>query len=235
MKYLKAIGQMFRVNYKMLLIFTGAVLGGAIVGTIAEAVINHFAEGFGILGMGILFSGMIFLIFVIFVSVFGGYSDFVFAVYNSRARNTYIVAKYVYLVCEFALGLIPVAVIYFIEGSLADESMDFIGYMDHPVFIVILILFVMPLIVLLFSALYAKYEKKFFWVMWTLWMLLMIGGPRVINAMSTHPDSFGAKIGFTIKNAFNAGSAESIIGIIVISAIVIVLNYLIYSNVDVRE
>lgn len=234
MNYIKAVCQSFKINKKTILLFWGVVLGGSVFGLILDLVVSYFT-GEEIWGMGIMFSGMFFGISALFGSVFSGYSDFALAVYNGRARKAYVFSKYIYLVCEYAVSVVILSATYLFEEAQATVPENFIGYFSHASFIIFSIIFVLPVVVLLMSALYAKFDKKFFWVMWAVWMIVMTGAPRMVSAMEDNPESTVAKIGFAIKNAVKIGTIESVIGIVAITVIVAVVTVAFYSNVDVKE
>lgn len=234
MTYIKSVRQLFQVNNKSLALFLGAILGGSVIGFAFDFLISHFS-GEMIVGFGILLSGIMFAILVFFGSVFNGYSDFAYAVYNGCARTPYIFGKYIYLVIEYIASLLIFGCTYMIEAHFDGENVDFIGYIEGPLPKALLIIFAAPAVVMLFSALYAKFERKFFWFMWGLYMIIFIGGPRIITAMEHNPESMAAKIGFFVKKVFSFGSTESIVAAVVLFIIVVVADILIYRNVDVRE
>lgn len=234
MKAFKAIGQTFRVSIKSFLLFEACLLGGAAFGGIMETLIYTFS-GDSVLGLAFMFAAMALVIIVMFGSVFGGYGDFAMAVYFQRSRKFYLFTKYIYYVAEYGLAALLLFGIYTIESSFVRLDSEVIMEMGNMVPVAIAGVLVVPLIVILFSALYAKFERKFFWVMWVLWMVIFAGGPRVLTAMHEHPESAVAKVGFFLENAISAGTIESFIAVIVIAIIAIAANIMIYRSVDVRD
>lgn len=234
MNYLKTTCKIVKVNFKDILIYIAVIFGGGVFGEILDLIISK-TSGESISGIGMVMSGMAFVILVFFGSVFGGYADFALAVYNGRARSTYLVGQYIMLVLEYTVSAGVFAVFNIIDANKGGADVDFIGSIPNPAPKVLAVIFGVPLIVMLFSALYAKFEKKFFWVVWVLWMALFVGGPRVLTAMEENPGSAAAKVGFTIQKALSFGSTESIIALVVIIIAIIVADILIYRNIDVRE
>lgn len=233
MKAFKAISQTFRVCIKSFLLFQLCLLGGALFGAGLEGLI-YLTSGDGVYGLSVAFAIMALAIMVMFGSVFGGYGDFAMAVFFGRSRKHYLFTKYIYYVVEyFVAGLILLGV-YKLESLLSGDD-DLVFELDGKIQVAALVIFVLPIFIILFSALYAKFERKFFWFVWALWMVIMAGGPRMLSAMENHPESVIAKIGFFLQKALLAGSTESLIVVAILAAIGIILNITIYRNVDVRD
>lgn len=234
MKAFKAISQTFRVCIKAFLLFEACTIGGALFGGILELIISLTA-GETVTGLAFMFAIMALFVMVLFGSVFGGYSDFAMSVYFCRSRKHFLFSKYIYYIVEYTIAALILLVVNYIETVIGSkESINF-AVDGNTIFGAVAGILVIPLIVILFSALYAKFERKFFWFVWVLWMLGFIGGPRILSAMNSNPESTVAKIGFFIKNAVAGGTVESVIGIVIIAILAIIGNIVIYRNVDVRD
>lgn len=234
MNYLRMIKNLFLNSKKDFLIYGAAVLGGGLFGTIISILIVNTtdAEGYSCLGtlMGVIFGSIV----VLFANAMGGQTDFQMAIAMNRARMPYLVARYLLNTSEIAFSLALCYGIKAIEKYVGKRMGGFEDFFNPSLGLLAAVVFILPLIILLFAVLYTKYERKFFWVIWGIYMLVCLGGPRIATAMKKHPESVAAKIGFFFKDAlaFNPLQFGICAGVIVLG--IIVADVLLYKKVDIK-
>ncbi len=232
--YLKMIKQLFLNSTKEILFYVLAVLGGGLFGTVISIIIVATGEGDGYSTLGALMGAVFAGILLLFGTALGGQLDFQLSVSMNRARLPYLVAKYIVVTFEIALSLGLCYGIKAIERMVGNARGEFTDLFNISGVIIALTVLGLPVILLLFAALYTKYERKFFWVLWGIYMVVALGAPRIGTAMSKHPDSTAAKIGFFFKEAIDTNTVQFAIVAVVAVLIVAGVNVLLYKKTEVK-
>jgi len=236
MNVLKMIRQLAVLKWKDFLITIAIILAGSLVGFGFGFLVGNLTES----GTYINFASMLASVATYAVLIFGvtltGNKDFTTAVSFSRARKTYLPARYITYVVEFfivfcILKLIVVLDLY--VGSHFFAEQECFDMFDYTMLQGVGLSVVLPCIVLLVSIIYTVFEMKFFWILWAIWMFGCLGVPRIHSAMTANPDSFPAKIGFFFQNALNGDTVYMIILLAIVTVIAAIANVIMYRKVNI--
>jgi len=240
MKTLKTIGQFIYVNFKEIFTYLGAAFGGGVIGVIIMSLILATTDKpIEYSTIGTAFALGLTLIVFFFAQSLGGQADFYVTVSMNRARVPYFFGRYILLVIDLLAAVGAAYIVNVLEMNVIGPMLSTNGEVEQlingvePGLFTALILSV-PLLIILFTALYVLFERKFFWVLWGLYMIGALGGPRISIAMKKNPGSIPAQIGESVMRLINMGTtAWLIIGAVTV-AILLVADILIYKKMAVK-
>ena len=243
MKTLKTIGQFIYVNYKEILTYAGAALGGGALGIIIMALIivttSSSEDPTGYAALGACFALGLALVVFFFAQSLGGQADFYVTVSMNRARVPYFLGRYILLIIDMLAAVGVTWLVSKLEMNVIGPALSRSGEVEqllkgvNPAVFIALLLSV-PLVIILFTALYVLFERKFFWVLWGIYMIAALGGPRISTAMKNSPDSAPAKIGQAFVNLMNLGTTAWIIIGAVSVVIFLVADIMLYKKMAVK-
>lgn len=242
MKALKTIGQVIFVNIKELYAYVGAAFGGGAIGAlIALIIIKTLTDGdkTGYVTLGTAFAlGMVGII-LIFGQSLGGQADFYVAVSMNRSRIPYLLGRYLLLVMDIFVALAGCFAVHLIETKLLGPAIAKGGEITVLIknispWLVIGLALVIPLVIIFCTAMYVIFERKFFWAIWAVYMIIALGAPRIGTAMEKNPDSIPAKIGQGFEAFFSMGTLPLIVIGLVIAAIFLVADVILFKKMEVK-
>lgn len=230
----KTIKEMIRATYKGILTYEGIVLGSAAVGIIIAMIIAATSDDGVFVNMGSFMCMMGTMIIIFFGLVFTCSADFVLAISYGKSRTCFVIARYLVYVAEMGFGFAILKLVNVFETWMGTRC-DGIDFISIPSGLTLLVAaFVLPVIVMAFSALYVRFERKAFWVLWVIWMAVALGAPRVSTAMKNSPESVAAKIGFFFKNAISIGSTQFIIVAAIVGVLALIADFIMYRYLEAK-
>lgn len=193
-QYFKVEGENIGASCAFLLI------GGA-VGMILTGLILRLEDVEKGAPMGSLIAAIVTVILLVFLGITDLPRKFNLMVSMGKTRKDLILSNYVFEIVKTAVYLVLLSLISRFEVWLYRIFYPEIEYafmmhtvMEKPaVFIGIMV--GLPVLIMLFGALFMRYGQKFYWVFWVLWMVSFTVVPRMFSESVENPDSFLGRMG----------------------------------------
>ena len=232
MKVFEMIKKNLIVNAGDILGFALFPMGGGLFGIILSTIIYFISGREYYMEMASLMCLIMGAFTLFLASAFAERTSFTNAITLGVTRGNYIIARYIVLFIEAILSIALMILMILVDKMLFPSavhqsiielsSINFLG--------VFALCLLVPVLSMFFGMLYVKFEKKFFWFMWALWMIGCIGGPRIGSAMSDHPESVIAKIGFFFVAVFSLPTWSLILLLAVILGVIIFITNRMYKT-----
>lgn len=171
-----------------------------LAGNVLVAVILYIDSSKDIYELSSLIMGIVMLVYVLIVGIYGFATEFNLAVGMGISRKRFVPAYLIVsLLNEILLfGLfcagyfiehLELRIFYGVEKSSFD-IMFVVGSWYVP-----LALLLLAALQLFFGSLKLKFGQKGMWVFWLLWMMMCVVPGRIVNSMEHAPDSVLGKLG----------------------------------------
>lgn len=222
-EFMKTVRQTFQVGLGDMLSYSMISLGAGIVGIIIVMIVMAvIGTGEDYVTGGAILAIVIGNLLIVFGGVFSLQPDYNLAISLGKTRKYYVPAKYFLLVVQSLLCAVIAQIIGYIEDMIYPILYPNVGcefsvsaLFKSPAAIAGFVLLI-PMVVMLFGALYMKFGMKFFWVFWTLWMFFCTGFPNMITAQKEDPDTLLGKMGTAFVDFFTQiTNAQILVGLIV--------------------
>ena len=235
MKVLEMIKKDLIVNSKEFIGFALFPMAGGLFGIILATIIYYISGREYYMEMASLMCLLAAAFSLFLGAAFAERTVFTNAITLGVTRGNYIIARYIVLLLEGILSVALIAVMIGIDKLLFPSAVheSIFDFSSVNVFVVVAVCLLIPVLSMFFGMLYVKFEKKFFWCMWALWMIGCIGGPRIGSAMSNHPESFIAKIGFAVASIFALPTWSLILILVVILGVIIFFTNRMYKTLTI--
>lgn len=216
---LRAVKRQFLVQWEDWILMGVLALAGTLFGGIMAYVLRGTEGGIdSFFPLGVLM-GIILTVFYSALSIMTGVGNyFNMEISMGCTRKEFFISYFMVSFIWNVVGVVWLSLLCIAESSLArlaapgvKQEVDFLPYLWEggiPAALAI------PMIAGFLGALVMRFGKKAFWIMWAVWMILVLGGPRVADAMEEAPDSLYGNIGTALASMVKAvpGNAWIILG-----------------------